>query len=127
MALRHWYATGHTILHIDDHAGFAGIVALLLRQQGHTVLQARDGRAALDLVDGNRPDLVLSDVRMPGVDGVAMARTLRARGHRMAVVLMSVDFTPPVDLPGVRVLPKPTDAAQLISIVGQALAGPGSG
>jgi hypothetical protein len=40
---------------------------------------------------------------------------------------MSVDFTPPVDLPGVRVLPKPTDAAQLIAIVGQALAGPGSG
>ncbi|MDE3187427.1 MAG: chemotaxis-specific protein-glutamate methyltransferase CheB [Acidobacteriota bacterium] len=50
---------------------------------------AADGQSALGILDGLRPDLVLLDVEMPVMDGLATLRELRARGHRMPVIVCS--------------------------------------
>ena len=64
---------------IDDHALFrAGLISLLGEMPGFVVVgQADDGREALDLVRNTRPDVLLLDVNMPGVGGVATVKTIR--------------------------------------------------
>jgi DNA-binding response OmpR family regulator len=110
-----------SILIVDDHRPLAEMVAFLLRSEGYAVHLSHDGQAALDEAERNRPDLVLSDVTMPGMDGMALARGLRERGHLMAVVLMSAEHVERDDLPGVRYVPKPSAAADLLAIVREAL------
>ncbi|MGB8261374.1 MAG: response regulator, partial [Terracidiphilus sp.] len=50
---------------------------------------AADGQSALSILESLRPDLVLLDVEMPVMDGLATLRNLRARGHRMPVIMCS--------------------------------------
>jgi DNA-binding NarL/FixJ family response regulator len=77
----------------DDQAMVrAGFAALLAAEPDITVLgQAADGAQALALAREHRPDVVLLDVRMPGVDGLAAARELLAdgAGHRPRVVMLT--------------------------------------
>ena len=82
--------------------------------------RASDGLQAIDEMEVDDVDLVLSDVRMPRLDGPSLARRLRRHGYAVPVVLMSaVDVE--VDLPGVRFLPKPFDRDHLLHVIGSAL------
>jgi two-component system, sensor histidine kinase and response regulator len=67
-----------TILVVDDETSVRQIVAFLLEEQGYTVLQASDGLTALALVERQSPDLIISDIRMPGMDGFALCERVRA-------------------------------------------------
>lgn len=99
------------------------MIALLLRGAGYQVALAYDGQEALDLVEGASPDLVLSDVTMPRMDGLSLARTLRERGYQMPILLMSAEQAEPIDLTGVVVVPKLSGLADLVAAVNDALAG----
>jgi adenylate cyclase len=66
------------ILVVDDQRTNAEMVSGLLRNLGYEVELAFDGREALDLVRTNGPDLVISDIMMPGLDGYELCRRLRA-------------------------------------------------
>jgi two-component system chemotaxis response regulator CheY len=71
------------ILVVDDSRAMRMIVVRTLRQAGfggHEVLEAENGREALDLVRRHGPDLVLSDWNMPEVSGLQFLVTLRAQG-----------------------------------------------
>jgi DNA-binding NtrC family response regulator len=76
----------------DDDATRKGI-ALFLRSSGHTVTAANDGQAALDAISANAPDLVISDIRMPALDGLAMLSRLRERGCAAPVLMMTAYAT----------------------------------
>lgn len=65
------------ILVIDDDAGFRDGLAETLRDLGHDVEEAADGEAGLAAFAGARPALVFLDLRMPGMDGMAVLRALR--------------------------------------------------
>jgi CheY-like chemotaxis protein len=65
------------ILVVDDNAMFARPIEMSLARRGHTVLSARDGRAALDLLRGQPVDLVLTDVAMPVMDGRELLAAIR--------------------------------------------------
>jgi DNA-binding response OmpR family regulator len=65
------------ILLVDDNTDMREYVQRLLAQAGYEVDTAADGRAALDAARGCKPDLVLSDVMMPGLDGFGLLRELR--------------------------------------------------
>jgi PAS domain S-box-containing protein len=68
-----------SILLVDDNRDMREYVTRLLRSR-YTVIAAEDGQRALDLIDtGTRPDLVLSDVMMPRLDGFGLLKELRAR------------------------------------------------
>ncbi len=112
--------TTSTALIVEDEPAIREVVADLLQDEGYAVRQASDGLQAIDELEVDDVDLVLSDVRMPGLDGPSLARRLRGRGHAVPVVLMSaVDGE--VDLPGVRFLPKPFDRDHLLHVIGSAL------
>jgi DNA-binding response OmpR family regulator len=66
-----------TILVVDDERGIVELVASYLQQDGFHVLRAYDGPSALDLVRDARPDLVVLDVMLPGIDGLEVCRQLR--------------------------------------------------
>jgi len=69
---------GKRILLADDNADMRAYVCRLLESQGHQVVQAADGEAALETAREVSPDLVLTDVMMPRLDGFGLLRALRA-------------------------------------------------
>ena len=68
----------YTILVVEDDAQILEILTILLREQGYHVVRARDGQTALSQVKNTRPDLIVSDVRMPGMDGFTLCEHVRA-------------------------------------------------
>jgi diguanylate cyclase (GGDEF)-like protein/PAS domain S-box-containing protein len=66
------------ILVIDDWPINRDFLATLLRYAGHTIREAADGAAALELVRRARPDIVITDILMPGMDGVEFAKRMAA-------------------------------------------------
>ena len=71
-------AAASTILIVDDHPTNLQVLARTLQGTGHRILAARDGRAALEIARAARPDLLLLDVMMPGMDGFDVCRALKA-------------------------------------------------
>jgi CheY-like chemotaxis protein len=109
-----------TVLVVDDEAAIREVVAALLEDEGYAVRQAADGHEALAEVAKGGVDVVLSDVAMPRLDGLSLARQLRSRGRAVPVVLMSA-AAPKHPLPAVPFLPKPFAADQLTHVIAGAL------
>lgn len=83
-------ATGRRVLVVDDDADIAHTMAELLELEGHTVMVALDGEAALAAFATYRPDVVLSDIGMPGLNGHQIARAIRAAEGGQAVRLIAM-------------------------------------
>lgn len=66
-----------TILVVDDSASLRQVVSLTLKRAGYEVMEAGDGREALGKLDGVRVNLIVSDVNMPNMDGIAMVQEIR--------------------------------------------------
>jgi CheY-like chemotaxis protein len=113
-----------SILVVDDNHAIAAVLADLLDDAGYYVRCAYDGEAALREIERVPPDLVVSDVSMPRVDGVTMTKQLRARGLRIPVVLVSAEVRE-VDVPDITFLTKPFDLDDFRQIVDQILADSG--
>ena len=78
------------ILVVDDNVDAAQSLGLLLRQLGHDVQIAHDGHAALEAARMNRPQMVLLDLGMPGVDGYHVVERLRTDGTFARVPFVAV-------------------------------------
>jgi CheY-like chemotaxis protein len=78
-----------TVLIIDDDPGSRELFAVLARSVGHDVMTATDGEEALELAATHRPDVVVSDVLMPRMDGFEFARRLWRLGIRPRLVFCS--------------------------------------
>lgn len=79
-----------SILVVDDNADVAGSLAMLLELSGHRVVTASDGPAGLALAAEVRPDLVLLDIGLPGMDGYEVARRLRQHPSTRHTVLAAL-------------------------------------
>ena len=75
------------ILVVDDEPAIARLVRATLERDGYAVIAAERGEAALDLAERERPDLVVLDVMMPGIDGYETLRRLRARAQTPVIML----------------------------------------
>lgn len=82
-------AADGAILVVDDDEAILDIVADVLRFEGYPVETAIDGVVALEVVERDRPALVLLDMRMPRLDGWGFARTLRERGIELPILVMT--------------------------------------
>ncbi|MEU0042885.1 response regulator transcription factor [Streptomyces werraensis] len=76
-----------TVLVVDDEAKLRGLVRDYLERDGYTVLEAADGRGALDLAAASHPDLVVLDLGLPGLPGEEVARLLRKTSEVPIVML----------------------------------------
>ncbi|CAE6689326.1 DNA-binding response regulator [Xanthomonas arboricola pv. zantedeschiae] len=82
--------SAHRIALADDQILVrAGLRALLQQQGVEVVCEADDGQGLLDALVSTTVDVVLSDIRMPGVDGIQALQQLRARGDRTPVLLLT--------------------------------------
>jgi len=66
-----------TILVADDSLASRELLREVLEAAGYRVLEATNGREALDVIRKNKPDLAFLDIRMPGMDGIGVVRELR--------------------------------------------------
>jgi DNA-binding NarL/FixJ family response regulator len=79
-----------SVLIVDDHPSFRASAAALLEAEGYEVVgEAADGESALELAEQLRPDVVLLDVQLPGIDGFEVVRRLCANRCPARVVLVS--------------------------------------
>jgi two-component system response regulator MprA len=78
-----------TVLVVDDDQPIRQMLARTLSAEGFSVSSAADGGAALVAVERAVPDLVVLDVGMPGIDGLAVCRRLRAKGLAVPILLLT--------------------------------------
>ncbi len=81
---------GLRILVVDDSQDSARMSAMLLRSWGHEVRVAHDGPSALERATGFRPEVILLDIGLPGMDGFEVARHIRHQPHLEGVRLVAV-------------------------------------
>ena len=109
------------ILLVDDDNAVREVTRQILARAGYRVVTADSGESALDYFDtgGSRPDLVLTDVVMPGISGVELARALRARDPGIRILLMTGYSEPAAGGVGEieAVIRKPFDAMTLLRLV----------
>ncbi len=82
-----------SVLVVDDETGILQTLEILLRAEGFDVHTAQGGRAALERIPTLRPDIVISDVRMPGVGGVEVLNAAREHDAEVPVILMTAQAT----------------------------------
>lgn len=110
------------VLVVDDDPTMLAVLQQLLGDEGFEVSYAFDGREALNEITEHEPDLVITDIMMPRLDGLALARNLREQGRSTPVVLMSAVYDD-VDMPGVRFIPKPFDIDHFVRVIRRAVDG----
>ncbi|MBI3269399.1 MAG: response regulator [Planctomycetes bacterium] len=82
------------ILIVDDEPDTLGLLVEVLAMEGFEVLQAEDGAEALELCERQRPDLVLLDLMMPGLDGLEVALRIPSRIDGPAVPILVLTAQP---------------------------------
>lgn len=80
-----------TILVVDDEASIRDMLTYNLEKASYRVLVARDGGEALELARKERPDLIILDLMLPGVDGFEVCRELRRQGQVPVIMLTARD------------------------------------
>ncbi|HEX8550337.1 MAG TPA: response regulator [Abditibacteriaceae bacterium] len=87
------------ILVVDDEPSINGLIAMVLKLEGHDVRQAHEGKTALRMAQEITPDLILLDVMMPGMSGFDVAHALFQSPATQRIPIMFVTATPkPEDL-----------------------------
>ena len=76
-----------TVLVVDDESIVRDVVVKYLQREGYRTLEAGDGDTALGLVEREHPDLVVLDLMLPGTDGLAVCRRIRARSELPVIML----------------------------------------
>ena len=82
-----------SVLIVNDVPDQLDLMNLLLRKAGYAVLTAEDGLEAFEIAKQNHPDLVISDVSMPRMNGLEAARRLRERGATYPIMLLTARVT----------------------------------
>jgi two-component system, cell cycle response regulator DivK len=77
------------LLLVEDHDELSDFLSRRLRRRGFEVVIAADGRAALDQVERESPDLMLLDMNLPLVDGWTVARTLRGQAQTLPIIALT--------------------------------------
>lgn len=84
-------ATLKRILVVDDEFGIRCLLEDVLSGEGFEVSVARDGRESLDQLEANSFDLIITDIKMPRLDGIEMLKWMKRTGRKEKVIVMSGD------------------------------------
>jgi len=105
---------GDSILVVDDERQVCGMLTKFLTSRGYRVQSAQDGPAALALAESERPQFIVLDINMPGMNGIEVLRKLRARQYAGGVMMLTGSqdqslLKEALDLESVDILGKPFD------------------
>src|SRR5262245_29507722 len=117
---------GPRILLVDDDKDLLQLIALRLRAAGYSVTSVESGEAALASLAVSRPELVITDLRMAGMDGLALFDAIHRNAPGLPVVILTAHGTIPEAVDATRrgvfgFLTKPFDAKVLLDTVAEAL------
>lgn len=117
------------ILIVDDEEMDRVLLAEVLRDAGHEPLFAPDGKAALRVWRNASVDLVVTDIVMPGIDGLELLETVKSEDPAAPVIAISGISAKDLNKAGragaSAILTKPVDAAELLEEISRALDPPG--
>jgi DNA-binding NtrC family response regulator len=116
----------HRILVVDDERDMRWLLMRVLRDQGFEVVTAEDGQAALEQISHEAPDVVLLDLKMPGLDGIQVLEQVKAMEPHVPVVIVTAYGDLPSAIQAMRLgaydyLTKPFDHDEMLFTVGRAL------
>ncbi|WP_335871449.1 response regulator [Bacillus sp. 2205SS5-2] len=77
------------ILIVDDQFGIRILLNEVLQKEGYQTFQAANGVQALDIVDKDFPDLVLLDMKIPGMDGIEILKRMKKKYENIRVIIMT--------------------------------------
>jgi two-component system, response regulator, stage 0 sporulation protein F len=118
------------ILVVDDEMGIRSLLSELLENEGFEVRAAKDGQESLDEMEREDFDLVITDIQMPRLDGLAMLEAMKRAGRKEKIIIMTGSALA-MDLPNeempmvVSRLQKPFRMSNLLDVVSAANAGAG--
>ncbi|MCG8426082.1 MAG: sigma 54-interacting transcriptional regulator [Chromatiales bacterium] len=123
---------GQTILLVDKDTKMIGLLSHRLSAAGYTVVTAESGKQALSEISAARPDLVITDLKVEGMDGIALMGAILERDPTLPVIILTAHGTIPTAVEATKkgafnFLAKPFDSNELERLIDQALKMGGSG
>jgi CheY-like chemotaxis protein len=117
------------LLVVEDIPNILELLAVTLRFKGYPVVTAMNGKEALEIIETERPALVITDILMPRMDGFALAQSLRTnpKTNAIPIIFLSATYVTPGDkrfalsLGAVKFLEKPVDTEELLLTVAEVL------
>jgi two-component system, response regulator, stage 0 sporulation protein F len=109
---------GKKILIVDDQYGIRILLNEVLQREGYDTYQAANGLQALDIVKDNVPDLILLDMKIPGMDGIEILKRVKALHSDMKVIIMTAYgeldmIQEAIDLGAITHFSKPFDISEI--------------
>jgi len=77
------------ILIVEDDKDFASILKMKFESEGFCVVLAKDGQEGIDMADSEKPDLIFSDMLLPRVNGIDMAKTIREAKNKAEIIFLT--------------------------------------
>lgn len=119
------FKTPSTILLVDDEADFVEMLSLRLKEAGETVLTAPSGSQCLEILNQTKIDVVVLDVKMPGMDGIETLQEIKKSHPLVEVIMLTGHGTIDTAVQGMKLgafdfLMKPADFDDFIGKVNQA-------
>lgn len=118
------------VLVVDDEEHICAILSRILQAEGYRVLIAREGKTALELIEKNKPDVVLLDIVMPGIDGREVCRKTRELSTATQIIYHTAQVEPfksstltELKKEANAFLAKPATGKQILSTVNSVLVG----
>lgn len=120
--------TQKKILIVDDQNGIRILLMELFGNEGYQMYQAANGKAALEVVEKDNPDLVLLDMKIPGMDGLEILKHIKSTHPHIKVIMMTaygeLDIIKQAkDLGAISHFTKPFDIDEMRNVVDQNLKG----
>lgn len=106
-----------TVLVVDDEPDIRYLLAVTLELVGYVVVEAAHGYAALEQVRSSQPELVITDLMMPGMGGAELVKRLRADEGTAEIPIVMLTATPGGEPGADAVLMKPFEHDELIEVV----------
>jgi CheY-like chemotaxis protein len=117
------------ILVVEDIPNVLELLEVTLRFKGYPVVTARNGQEALEVIQKNRPALIITDILMPKMDGFALTQTLRTNPLtcQIPIIFLSATYVTPEDkifalsLGAIRFIEKPIDTEDFLLTIAEIL------
>lgn len=119
--------TRGTILIIDDDLSLQAMLDMALRKENYTVIAAHDGQEGLELIETLQPNLIISDIMMPNMDGVEMFQHIKERLQDDGIPIIVITALTPkpwfaeMEAEGAAIFQKPFEINKLVDLINMLL------